>query len=227
MNSAHANRQEPMHRGHVARRPDCGVMRCLFRAGQRGTRHAARGTRQSKKEFLRRCKRMHANHADGPEPGMVVHGSDRSTTPWRAAPVWQPLSHLRVLRTSACICVKPLLASTRAARCCDGPRTLRASQNPMHQFPRLPPPRRPSGPEADIIDALPEPHAPIRPPAAAAPSERAGGRRHRRAARTPCTNSGRLFGKARRPGAGRTPYTRSSCPTGAAHRLARSAMRRW
>ncbi len=39
----------------------------------------------------------------------------------------------RVLRASACIGVKPLLASTRAARCCDGPRTLRASQKPMHQ----------------------------------------------------------------------------------------------
>jgi hypothetical protein len=41
------------------------------------------------------------------------------------------------------------------------------------------------------LRALPEPHAPIHPPAAAGPSERVGGRHHhrRRAARTPCTNS--------------------------------------
>ncbi len=101
-------------------------MQCYSRAEQCGAR-------QSKQEFLRRCRQMHAKHADGPEPGMVVHGSDRSTTPWKAAPVWQPLSHLRVLRTSACICVKPLLASPRAGRCCDGPRLPRASQNPMHR----------------------------------------------------------------------------------------------
>jgi hypothetical protein len=50
-----------------------------------------------------------------------------------------------------------------------------ASQNAMHQFTRPPPPRRPSGPGADIIEALPEPHAPIYPPAAAGPSERVWG----------------------------------------------------
>jgi len=43
------------------------------------------------------------------------------------------MSHPRVLRASACIGVKPLLASTRAARCCNGPRTLCGSQKPMHQ----------------------------------------------------------------------------------------------
>jgi hypothetical protein len=46
--------------------------------------------------------------------------------------------------------------------------------------------------------AAAEPHAPIRPPIAAAPSERAGDRHYRRAARTPCTNSRRLFGKTGR-----------------------------
>ncbi len=33
----------------------------------------------------------------------------------------------------------------------------------MHQFTRPPQVRRPSGPEVDIVDVLPEPHAPIRP----------------------------------------------------------------
>jgi hypothetical protein len=41
------------------------------------------------------------------------------------------------------------------------PRNALPRQNPMHQFTRLPPRGRPSGPEADSIDALPEPHAPI------------------------------------------------------------------
>jgi hypothetical protein len=100
---------------------------------------------------------------------MVVHGSDRGATPWRAAPVRLPLFHLRVLRASSVICVKPLLASPPAALCCDGPRTLRASQHPMHQFARLPPLRRPSKPDADILDALPEPHAPIHAAGSAAP----------------------------------------------------------
>jgi hypothetical protein len=93
---------------------------------------AARTAGGAASKTQRRCRQMHAQHADGPEPGMVVHDSNRSTTPRRAAALGQPPSHLRVLRASACICVKPLLASPRAAHCCDGARLLRASQHPMH-----------------------------------------------------------------------------------------------
>jgi hypothetical protein len=48
---------------------------------------------------------------------------------------------------------------------------------------------------------------------------------------TPCpavrSDSCRLSRAHRTRCAAKTPYTRSSCPTGAAHRLTRSAMRRW
>jgi hypothetical protein len=206
--------------------------------------------RQARK-VLRRCRQMDAKHADGPEIGMVVHGSDRSTTPWTAAPMRQPLSHPRVLRPSACICVKPFwlrrepldaapdpgscapaktpCTNSPACRRCAvragrRPTSSTCCQNPMHQFTRLPPHGRPSGPEADIIDVLPEPHAPIHPPAAAAPSEQAGGRQHRRAARTPCTNSRAAFSARQQPGEGNTPCPAGSCPTGALHRLARSRL---
>ena len=68
-------------------------------------------------------------------------------------------------------------------------------QNPMHQFARLSRLRRPSGPEIDIIDVLPEPHAPIH-----------------------------AVSSARQAGAGNTPCPADNCPTGAAPRLARSAL---
>jgi len=50
-------------------------------------------------------------------------------------------------------------------RCPSRPRPAPSArgQKPMHQFTRLPPLCRQSGPEVDIIDLLPEPHAPIRP----------------------------------------------------------------
>jgi hypothetical protein len=183
-------------------------------------------------------KEMHAKHADGPGSGMAVHGSDRSAVPRGAAPVRQPLSHLRVLRASACICVKPWLASPRAARCCGGPRTLRASQDPMHQFARLPPLRRPSEPEADSIDVLPGPYAPIRAASSAGQDSQgpAGigvriSSRWRKLLPLPLRGGEADIATARpypdAYGAGRSPCTMSSCPTGAAHRLARSAMRRW
>jgi hypothetical protein len=130
------------------------IQRRLFRAGQCGRR-------RGKKESLRRFRQMHAKHADGPEPGMVVHGSDRGATPWRAAPVRLPSVPSACFASIRLHLRKPLLASTRTSLCCDGPRTLRASQDPMHQFARLPPLRRPSEPDADIIEVLPEPHAPI------------------------------------------------------------------
>ena len=69
------------------------------------------GRQQSEKESLRRCRQMDAKHADGPETGMVIHGGHRTTKPGGAAAMRQPRSHLRVLRTSACICGKLLLAS--------------------------------------------------------------------------------------------------------------------
>jgi hypothetical protein len=128
----------------IAQRPGCRAMRCLSLAGQCGRR-------RRKQESLRRCRQMHAKHADGPEPGMAVHGSDRGTTPWRAAPVRHPLPHPRVLRPSACICVKPCLLRRAPHGRYNGPRILRACQNPMHQFARLPPLGRPSRLGVDII----------------------------------------------------------------------------
>jgi len=62
-------------------------------------------------------------------------------------------------------------------------------QNPMHQFTRMLPLRRPGGPDAGICDVAAEPHAPIHPHAAAASSGRTGGWHLRRGGRTPCTNS--------------------------------------
>jgi hypothetical protein len=67
------------------------------------------GRQQSKKESLRRCRQMDAKHADGPETGMVIHGGHRTTKPGGAAAMRQPRSHLRVLRTSACICENSFL----------------------------------------------------------------------------------------------------------------------
>jgi len=61
---------------------------------------------------------MYAEHADGPDAGMVVHDTGRGTAAWGAAPVRQPVSHLGVLRGSAVICVKRFLA------CFDARRTL-------------------------------------------------------------------------------------------------------
>ena len=74
------------------------------------------------------------------------------------------------------------------------PRNALPRQNPMHQFTRLPPRGRPSGPEADSIDALPEPMHQFTPPF---PQDNAVG--------------------------GNTPCPADNCPTRAAHRLARSA----
>jgi hypothetical protein len=155
----------------------------------------------------RGCKQMDAEHADGPEAGMDLHGNHRPAGPDGAAPAPWSLSHPRVQRPSACICVKPCLLhrEPHLARGEPGSRAHRqnpmhqfrpstpprttpehvsagntrstikahrhgappafehpiASQNPMHQFTRPPPLPRPSGPEADTVDVLPEPHAPI------------------------------------------------------------------
>jgi hypothetical protein len=111
--------------------------------------------RRTARKTQRRCRQMNTKHADGPEPGMVVHGSDRGTTPWRAALVRKPLPHLRVSRTSACICIEscllrraPHAAATNPASCASArtpctnsgrlfDKTARGKQNPMHQK-RLP-----------------------------------------------------------------------------------------
>ncbi len=57
---------------------------------------AASAARRKARKVRRRCWKMHAKHADGPEPGMVVHGADRSTASkahrcvaWRQEPMHQ------------------------------------------------------------------------------------------------------------------------------------------
>ncbi len=113
----------------------------------------------------------------------------------RPCPICVLCVHLPAFALNPCL----LRRVPHAAATDPGPRTLRASQNPMHQFARLPPLRRPGGPEADSSDLLPEPHAPIQ--AASRQDKTTGGRQH--------------------------SNTNSHCPTGVAHRLARSATRRW
>ena len=153
-------RKKPMH---GAGRPDHGRSDAV-RSGRAGAR--------APKQDLRRCRQMHAKHADGPEPGMVVHGIDRSTNPGEPRRCGGPCP----------ICVFCVHLPASALKPC----LLRRA-----------------------------PHTAATDPGPCAP------------ARTPCTNSGRLFGKTRQPGQATPHAPAGSCPTGAAHRLARSEMRRW
>jgi hypothetical protein len=121
-----------------------------------------------------------------------------------------------------------------------GPGRVNRCQNPMHQFagaggimarqPRAGGtnwPASPTGNTGMTSHRRPEPHAPIRPPAATGPSERAGGRQHRLSARTPCTRSGRLFGKARQPGQA-TPHVQRTIARPALPTVSSGVpMRRW
>ena len=52
---------------------------------------------------------IHAEHANGPGAGAALHGSHRTIEPGESAPRRVLLSYPRVLRASACICVKPCL----------------------------------------------------------------------------------------------------------------------
>ena len=94
--------------------------------------NGAAGSQASK--VLRRCRQMDAEHADGPESGMRVHGKPPVRIPGRNADAVA----LVPSACSACICLHPrktLLAWRRAARRRkrgDRGRYAR-SQNPMHQ----------------------------------------------------------------------------------------------
>ena len=72
---------------------------------------AARTARRAAKarKVLRRCRQMDAEHADGPETGMRVHGKNRTIESRVATATRWPLSHPRVRRASACIRVRPFL----------------------------------------------------------------------------------------------------------------------
>jgi hypothetical protein len=61
------------------------------------------------RKALRRCRQMDAEHADGPETGMRVHGKNRPIESRVATATRWPLSHPRVRRASACIRVRPFL----------------------------------------------------------------------------------------------------------------------
>src|ERR1700761_6924544 len=59
--------------------------------------------------FNANAEGIHAEHANGPGAGAAFHGSHRTIEPGESAPRRVLLSYPRVLRASACICVKPCL----------------------------------------------------------------------------------------------------------------------
>jgi hypothetical protein len=143
--------QRPLH--HQAQRPAPTPHRASP-ARQR------RGTRRSKKDSTQ----MHSGCTQSTRMGLKLAWSftadiaqpNPASRADAVAPVPSACSasirlHLR----------KTLLASPRAAPGPREPGSCTHCQNPMHQFARLPPRGRPSRPEADSINVLPGPHAPI------------------------------------------------------------------
>jgi hypothetical protein len=197
--------QRPLH--HQAQRPAPTPHRASP-ARQR------RGTRRSKKDSTQ----MHSGCTQSTRMGLKLAWSftadiaqpNPASRADAVAPVPSACSasirlHLR----------KTLLASPRAAPGPREPGSCTHCQNPMHQFRTAMPPSNHAGARVSrqhqvhrenapprratglrTPDRQPEPHAPIRPPAAAGPSEQTRGRQHQRAARTPCTNSRHLFRNA-------------------------------
>jgi hypothetical protein len=79
-----------------------------------------RAARCQARKVLRRCRQMHAEHADGTRatasalrPGILSGGFCRE-------PACQSPAHPRVPRPSACICVKPFLLGCPPRRSCGG-----------------------------------------------------------------------------------------------------------
>jgi len=144
----------------------------------------------------RRCTPM---HADGPEPGMLVHGRRRTSAHGEPHRCDGPCPIRVHRRASACICVECLLASPRAAFCRQDVRPLCVSQNPMHLYrprPARNDPNRAAHPDRDSGSKTMHQFSP-------------------------------LFRQAKTASAGNIPCPAGNCPTGAAHRLAQSTMRRW
>jgi len=145
----------------------CRVLSCLSLRGRCGRR-------QSKQEFLRRCRRDVRRCARmGLSPAWRFTAKPGRPILMRRA---DALAHV----PSACIGVH--LPASALNPCLRRRMPHQAARLPgpdppartMHQFPHLPPLRRPSGPETDLIDVLPEPLAPIRPPFRQARTARGG-----------------------------------------------------
>ena len=114
----HANRCRDAHSPCTMRPSAIAPMRGRGSPGRRPVRHAAKEARLNAD-----AEGMHAKHANGPRSRTVPHGGHRASAPGGAAPVRQPLADRRVLRPSACICVKPCSLSAAAARCRQNPCT--------------------------------------------------------------------------------------------------------
>jgi hypothetical protein len=155
--------------------------------GQAATPHRASpgrrrcGTRPSKKDSTRMQQGCTLNTRMGPGPARYFTADIAQPNPGSPRRGDCSPTYPRVQRRSACIPVKPCLLRRDPHAAATGPRTLRAGQNPMHQF--RPPCRRDRGAGRT--------HAPVRttasgllqpPRCSAGPSQR-----HK----TPCTNSAR------------------------------------
>ena len=125
----------------------------------------ARPAAKQERIFTQMKSQMHAKHADGPEPGMVVHGGDRSDRIRGAAPCGGPCPicvfcvHLPASALNPCLLRRaPHAAATDPGTCApartpctNSPACRRCAvqraggrqhrlrcQNPMHQFRRRP-----------------------------------------------------------------------------------------
>jgi hypothetical protein len=181
MNPAHDNRPESIRRGHGARRPGCRAMRCFFRAEQCGAR-------RSKQGFNADEGRCTQSTQMGPSPVWSFTAATAASHPGEPRQCGSPCPicvfcvHLPSSALNPCLlrraphaaatdpgpcapartpCTNSPARRRRANRASRRPPLSPCCQNPMHQFPRLPPSRQPSEPETDIIDVLPEPPAPI------------------------------------------------------------------
>ncbi len=112
--------------------------RHLCRATPRVSLAARCGMRRSKQESLRRCRQMHAKHADGPGSGMALHGRHRTTAPEgprrRGCPALSAcFACIRLhLRKDSCLRRRAPHPAARRSRLPD------ACQNSMHQIKQLP-----------------------------------------------------------------------------------------
>jgi len=137
----------------AAQRPGCRAMRCLSRAGQCGRRRSKQDSTRMQADARKTREWARARHA--------FTAATCSPTARRAAPVRQPLSHSRVLRASACICVTSFLLRRAPHAAPPDPGPCAQARIPCTNSPAC---RRwlfeQTGSRHHRV--LPEPHAPIR-----------------------------------------------------------------
>lgn len=117
--------RDPAVRSHSAttrRRP----APCLSRV--QTVRHAAK-----EEKFNADAERIHAEHADGPESGMLLRGGNRTTGRQEPCRYGRPDPICVRPRSSGRICGEPCLASSGAAHCREDSPQLRPYQDPIHQ----------------------------------------------------------------------------------------------